>query len=104
MKMNHVTGALVAAWTLGAMLCTSEAAKPETQPNILFVFADDLCFDTINALGNTEIHTPNLDRLVKRGMSFSHAYNMGSWSGAVCVASRAMLNTGRFLWQAQKAP
>ena len=104
MKMNHVTGALVAAWTLGGMLCTSEAAKPKTQPNILFVFADDLCFDTINALGNTEIHTPNLDRLVKRGMSFSHAYNMGSWSGAVCVASRAMLNTGRFLWQAQKAP
>ena len=28
---------------------------------------------------------------------------MGSWSGAVCVASRHMLNTGRFLWAAEKA-
>ena len=37
------------------------------------------------------------------GTSFDRAYNMGSWSGAVCVASRHMLNTGRFIWQAQKA-
>jgi choline-sulfatase len=34
-------------------------------------------------------------------MTFTHAYNMGSWTGAVCVASRTMLNTGRFLWRAQ---
>ena len=37
------------------------------------------------------------------GTSFTRAYNMGSWSGAVCVASRHMLNTGRFIWQAQEA-
>ena len=28
---------------------------------------------------------------------------MGSWSGAVCLASRHMLNTGRFLWRAEEA-
>ena len=27
---------------------------------------------------------------------------MGSWTGAVCVASRTMLNTGRFLWHAYR--
>ncbi|MHB9009980.1 MAG: sulfatase-like hydrolase/transferase, partial [Limisphaerales bacterium] len=32
--------------------------------------------------------------------TFTHAYNMGSWSGAVCVASRTMLFTGRSLWRA----
>ena len=37
-----------------------------------------------------------------RGLTFTHAYNQGSWSGAVCVASRTMLNTGRFLWHAQR--
>ena len=68
------------------------------RPNILFIFADDQCFDTINRLGNREVQTPNLDRLVKSGTTFTHAYNMGAWSGAVCVPSRTMLNTGRFLW------
>ncbi|MCC9603107.1 sulfatase-like hydrolase/transferase [Stieleria sp. JC731] len=71
------------------------------KPNILFIFADDQCFDTIAALGNQEVETPNLDRLVRRGTVFTHAYNMGSWSGAVCVSSRMMLNSGRFVWDAE---
>ena len=70
------------------------------QPNILFIFADDQAFDTIGALGNDEIQTPNLDKLVQRGATFTRAYNQGSWSGAVCVASRTMLVTGRYLWHA----
>ena len=72
------------------------------QPNILFIFADDLCYESVQALGTDEIETPNLDRLVRGGVTFTHAYNMGSWSGAVCVASRTMLNTGRFLWRAHQ--
>lgn len=70
------------------------------QPNILFLFADDQSFETIRAFGHTDIDTPNLDRLVQRGTTFTHAYNMGSWSGAVCVASRTMLITGRSVWRA----
>ena len=70
------------------------------QPNVLFIFADDQCYETVHAFGNAEIETPNLDRLAAQGLTFSHAYNQGSWSGAVCVASRTMLNTGRFLWKA----
>lgn len=77
-------------------------AKSAEKPNILFIFADDQAFDTIHSLGNHEIETPNLDRLVARGTTFTHTYNMGSWSGAVCVASRMMLNCGKYLWHAQK--
>jgi len=74
----------------------------EDQPNILFVFADDQCYETIAAFGHEpEIDTPNLDKLVTEGTTFTHCYNMGSWSGAVCVASRTMLNTGRFVWHAE---
>jgi len=73
------------------------------RPNLVFLFADDQCFSTIRALNNPEVETPNLDRLVARGTTFTHAYNMGSWTGAVCVASRTMLNTGLFLWNAQRA-
>lgn len=85
-------------WALGAE--TNVSAESNELPNIVFIFADDQCFDTIHALGNDEIETPNLDRLARRGTTFTHAYNMGSWSGAVCVASRTMLNSGRFLWNA----
>ena len=72
------------------------------KPNILFIFSDDQCYETIRAHGYTDIDTPHLDRLVNSGTTFSHAYNMGSWSGAVCVASRHMLNTGTFVWNAEK--
>ena len=83
-----------------AGIIVSPASAADGKPNVLFIFADDQCFETIRAVGTDEIETPNLDRLVRRGTTFTHAYNQGSWSGAVCVASRTMLNTGRFLWHA----
>jgi choline-sulfatase len=83
-------------------LAASTALRAADKPNILFLFADDQCFETIRALGHTDIDTPNLDQLVARGTAFTHASNMGSWSGAVCVASRTMLVTGRTFWHANK--
>ena len=71
-----------------------------SKPNFLFIFADDMAYDTLHAWGNGEIETPNLDRLSARSTTFTHAYNMGSWSGAVCVASRTMLLTGLSVWRA----
>ena len=64
---------------------------PTEKPNIILIFADDQCYETIHASGNDEIITPNLDRIASRGVTFTHAYNMGGWHGAVCVASRTML-------------
>lgn len=72
------------------------------KPNILFILADDQRFDTISALGNSEIHTPNIDRLVKRGIAFTHAHIPGGTSGAVCMPSRAMLNSGKTLFHSYK--
>lgn len=70
------------------------------KPNILFLFTDDQSYNTVHALGNPDIITPNLDRLVNDGTSFTNTYNMGSWTGAVCVASRTMMNTGLSVWRA----
>lgn len=67
----------------------------EKKPNIIFLFADDQRADTIGAHGNPHIKTPNLDELAADGFSFRQNYCAGSFSGAVCVASRAMLMTGR---------
>ncbi|MCM2375282.1 sulfatase-like hydrolase/transferase [Aporhodopirellula aestuarii] len=82
-------------------LCMPRANAEAARPNILFIFADDMSYETIGAAGILDIDTPNLDQLAKSGTSFTHAYNMGAWGGAVCTASRSMLNTGRFVWNAQ---
>jgi len=70
------------------------------KPNILYIFADDQAFHTIHATGNPEIKTPHLDKLFQSGTRFTHTYNQGGWNGAVCIASRTMLNTGRYVWHA----
>ena len=88
---------------LAAALASVLSVHAKKKPNVLFIFADDQCFETVGGLGLTDIETPNLDRLMDAGTTFTRAYNMGSWSPAVCVASRHMLNTGRFLWHAQQA-
>lgn len=73
-----------------------------SRPNVLFLFTDDQRFDTIGALGNPHVHTPNLDALVSRGVAFRNAYIMGGTCGAVCMPSRAMLHTGRGLFHIQR--
>lgn len=73
-----------------------------TNKNIVLFFTDDQRFDTIAALGNSEIHTPNLDQLVEQGTSFTHAHIPGGTVGAVCMPSRAMLHTGRTLFHLQQ--
>lgn len=60
------------------------------QPNILFVMTDQQRFDTIAALGHGPAQTPNLDRLVARGLACTNAYS----SCPVCVPARYTLMTG----------
>jgi choline-sulfatase len=60
------------------------------RPNILYVMTDQQRFDTIAALGNPIIYTPNLDRLVRHGIAFTNAYS----SCPVCVPARYNIRTG----------
>src|SRR5436190_16348655 len=60
------------------------------RPAIFFIATDQQRFDTIAALGNSHIYTPNMDRLVRRGISFSNAYA----TCPVCVAARYIIRTG----------
>lgn len=96
---------LLGVLSIGLFSCApkkKEAEKKAEKPNIVFIFTDDQTYSSIRALGNNEIITPNMDRLVHNGATMTHTYNMGSWSGAVCLASRAMMNTGRFVWNAKE--
>jgi len=100
--MKRIATSLLLLCTLSLLNCYHFATAAEVaKPNILFLFADDLSHEALGAFGS-EVETPNLDKLVKNGTTFTNTYNMGAWHGAVCVASRTMLNTGRFVWRAQK--
>ncbi len=94
--MNTRREFLTTAYAAGAAARLPGAQKK--QPNILFLFTDDQRFNTICALGNDEIHTPNIDRLVRRGVSFTHACIQGGTVPAVCMPSRGQVNTGRSLF------
>lgn len=69
------------------------------RPNVLFILTDDQRYGTIHALGNEQISTPNLDRLVERGTSFLGAHIPGGTASAVCMPSRAMINSGQTLFR-----
>ena len=58
-------------WPLLFLVGTS-LVQSEERPNFLFIISDDQAPDAIRALGNEEIHTPNLDRLVEQGLSLIH--------------------------------
>jgi arylsulfatase A-like enzyme len=96
--MKH-TIALITSLLLAPLAARSAAEAPAVaRPNILFLFADDQRADTIAALGNPIIKTPNLDRLARRGLAFNRAYMQGGMQGATCVPSRAMLLSGQCLF------
>ena len=69
------------------------------KPNVVFLLTDDQRYDTIAALGNSEIHTPVMDSLAQRGTAFTNAHIPCGTSGAVCMPSRAMLLSGRTLFE-----
>lgn len=72
-------------------------------PNVLILLTDDQRYDTVHALGNAAIHTPNMDRLAHAGTSFTQASCQGGIGGAVCITSRAALMTGRYMNHLQGA-
>lgn len=102
MKRRVLVSVLPALGLLGAC----GAPEPPRRPHVLFLFTDDQRADTIHALGNPQIRTPNLDTLVESGFVFTNAYCMGSNVPAVCSPSRNMLLSGRayFRWEGRFAP
>lgn len=93
---------------IAAVVSPLLAADEPRKPNVVLILTDDQAVDTIAAsrvwgVDSPVVQTPNMDRLIREGTSFTQCYNPGAWHGAVCVASRSMLNTGRFLWYCRDA-
>ena len=63
-----------------------------SRPNILWYCSDQQRFDTIAALGNDHIKTPNLDRFAAESAVFTRAY----CQSPICTPSRASFLSGMY--------
>ena len=69
--------------------CTTK--KQETPPNIIIILTDDQGWGDLSINGNTNISTPNIDKLAENGVIFDRFYVC-----PVCSPTRAELLTGRY--------
>lgn len=81
------------------LLIWSCQEKEPVKPNILFLFADDQRADALGIAGNPILQTPTIDQLARNGVRFTNTYVMGGHHGAICMASRAMLFSGKQLFR-----
>jgi arylsulfatase A-like enzyme len=68
------------------------AAPPARRPNVLFIMPDQLRAQSVGCYGNTDVRTPNLDRLAGEGMLFEEAFA----NTPVCCPARANILTGKY--------
>ncbi|MBI4892705.1 MAG: arylsulfatase [Acidobacteria bacterium] len=66
----------------------------QSKPNLLLLMSDQHRADWLGSDGNSQVHTPNLDRIAAEGVRFNHAYS----STPTCTPARAALLTGMSPW------
>jgi arylsulfatase A-like enzyme len=82
-----------AAAALGHLpLCHAAEAASKMRPNILYIMSDDHAAHAISAYGSRVNQTPNIDRLAKEGVRFTHCFATNS----ICAPSRATILTGKY--------
>ncbi|WP_109831717.1 sulfatase family protein [Reichenbachiella versicolor] len=64
----------------------------DNRPNIIFLLSDDQTSIATGCYGNTQVVTPNMDRLAEEGVRFANHYN----TTAICMASRSTIMTGMY--------
>lgn len=81
---------------LGAFgcICTVVQAQKANRPNVLIIMTDQQRWDALGYAGNTEIKTPNMNRLAKEGVWFKNAYS----ACPVCVPARSAILTGHTIF------
>lgn len=68
------------------------ALQAAEKPNVIIIYTDDQGTVDLGCYGTSDIYTPHIDSLAKRGVRFQQMYA----PSAICSASRAGLLTGRF--------
>ncbi|MCX6221694.1 MAG: arylsulfatase [Bacteroidia bacterium] len=74
---------------------STQQKPPSSNPNIIFILADDIGHGDLSCYGAKSVRTPAVDSLAKRGILFTHAYSCAS----TCTPSRYGLLTGHYPWR-----
>lgn len=90
--MNHFKLILACLVLFGFFSFEKPQLTTNTQPNILFVIADDWSYGHASIYGDKVIKTPNFDRVACEGALFDNAY----CASPSCAPSRAAILTGQF--------
>ena len=78
--------------------CSQKKEVDEVLPNIVYILADDMGYGDLSALNpNSGINTPNMDKIIAEGISFSDAHSNSS----VCTPTRYGILTGRYAWRSR---
>jgi len=73
------------------LMMESGALSSEVRPNVIFILADDLGWSDTTLFGATKLYqTPNVERLAKRGVTFTQAYS----ASPLCSPTRSAILTG----------
>lgn len=72
-----------------------EAAANNKQPNVIFIYADDLGYGDLECYGARNVQTPNINRLSSGGIRFTNAHA----TAATSTPSRYALLTGEYAWR-----
>jgi arylsulfatase A-like enzyme len=75
---------------LAAPFAPQLTGAAERPPNVILILTDDQGWYEIGVNGNTDIHTPVMDRLASEGVRFTHFH-----ASPVCSPTRSSLMTGR---------
>jgi arylsulfatase A-like enzyme len=73
-----------------------DAASDQSNPNFVFVMADDLGWGDVAYNGHPHIKTPHLDDMSRNGLRLDRFYA----ASPLCSPTRASCLTGRFPWRA----
>ena len=66
--------------------------RPPVKPNILVIISDEHNASVLGCNGNNIVHTPNLDRLARKGIAFGSCY----CNSPLCVPSRLSFTSGKY--------
>ena len=104
MNLKNFQSAMISIIHVGSLLVTVNNCSPDNQrgkgrtalrPNILILMSDNHSYNHLGAYGDPVVKTPNIDKVAKEGVLFTHAF----CQSPSCAPARAAMLTGQEVWQ-----
>ena len=81
--------------SLSMIDAVSQEKEENLQPNVIFIYADDIGYGDLSCNGSTTISTPNVEALAHEGVRFTNVHS----AAATSTPSRYAMLTGEYAWR-----